>query len=254
MKMKKIGIVGGVGWPSTAEYYSGICRKSERWHLAKDPQAVPSTPEMCIESLDLNKAFSYIGRDDNESSWQQFDDYHRAALQRLVASGADFAVMACNSAHHRFASIVRGIDIPVLSILDAITKECVRLRSCEVLILGTALVMRSPRFRESFAKHGIEASGPNNEALRAQTVNLLGEIQLGRIDGAAKRLGTIAKQSFQQQFGAQPVVCLACTELPLAFPDHKMLATFDQDGVVYINSTVAHINAAFEFAIDQPNQ
>ena len=44
-----------------------------------------------IESLDLNKAFSYIGSDDNEESWRQFDDYHRAALKRLETSGADFA-------------------------------------------------------------------------------------------------------------------------------------------------------------------
>jgi aspartate racemase len=254
MKMKKIGIVGGIGWPSTAEYYVEICRKSERWHLAKNPHAVPSTPEMCIESLDLNKAFSCIGRDGDEDSWRQFDDYHRAALQRLAASGADFALIACNSAHHRFASIVRGIEIPVISILDVIAKECARIDACEVLILGTDLVMGSPRFRESFAKYGIEASGPNDDALRAQTVNLLGEIQLGKIDGAAKRLGTIAKQSFQQQFGAQPVACLACTELPLAFADHKTLATFNYDGVVYINSTAAHINAAFEFALDQWHQ
>jgi aspartate/glutamate racemase len=42
--MKKIGIVGGIGWPSTVDYYSEICRRSEQWHLARNPRAVPSTP------------------------------------------------------------------------------------------------------------------------------------------------------------------------------------------------------------------
>ncbi|MGB7151126.1 MAG: hypothetical protein WBD45_18350, partial [Terriglobales bacterium] len=61
--MKKIGIVGGLAWPSTVDYYSEICRRSERRgeQLAGSPRAVPSMPEMCIDSLDLNKAFSYIG-------------------------------------------------------------------------------------------------------------------------------------------------------------------------------------------------
>ena len=252
--MKKIGIVGGLAWPSTVDYYSEICRRSERWHLARNPQGVPSTPEISIESLDLNKAFSYIGSDDNEESWRQFDDYHRAALKRLETSGADFALMACNTAHHRFASIVRGIGIPVISILDVVAKESARMGACEVLILGTALTMRSPRFREGFAKYGVEAAAPHDEGLTAMTVSLITELQLGRMDGAAERLGGIAKTSFEQQFGAQPVVCLACTELPLAFPEQKMLTTFEYDGVLYINTGAVHINAAFDFAVNQAGQ
>ena len=92
--MKKIGIVGGVAWLSTVDYYSGICRRAEQWHLARNLQGPPSTPQMSIESLDLNKAASYLGTDDDEQSWSQFDDYHRAALERLEVSGVDFALMA----------------------------------------------------------------------------------------------------------------------------------------------------------------
>jgi hypothetical protein len=54
---------------------------------------------------------------------------------------------------------------------------------------------------------------------------------LGKLEGVAEWLGRIAKMSFEQQFGAQPVVCLACTELPLAFQEQKMLTTFEYDGV-----------------------
>src|SRR4029450_3048587 len=75
--MKKIGIVGGVAWPSTVDYYSEICKRSEGWHVARNPQCVPSTPEMSIEPLDFNKAVSYLGNDDDEESWSRFDDYHR---------------------------------------------------------------------------------------------------------------------------------------------------------------------------------
>jgi aspartate racemase len=70
--VKKIGIVGGVGWQSTVHYYSELCRRSEQWHLAASLPGVPSTPEITIESLDLAVAISYLGSDD-EQSWSRFD-------------------------------------------------------------------------------------------------------------------------------------------------------------------------------------
>ena len=249
--MKKVGIVGGVAWPSTVDYYSEICRRSERWHLARHPQAVPSTPEMTIESLDLNKAISYLGTDGDERSWAQFDDYHRAALQRVEGSGADFALMASNTPHHRFDTIVRGIGIPVLSIFETVAKESARIGAREILILGTALTMKSSRFREEFARYSVIAAGPHDEAVRDMTLDLIKDLQVGKLEGAAERLGRIARMSFERQFRVQPVVCLACTELPSAFQEQKMLTTFRYDGVLYINTTAVHINAAFDFAVNQ---
>src|SRR5229473_360103 len=120
--MKKIGIVGGVAWLSTVDYYTEICRRSERWHFERNLPGVPSTPEMSIESLDLNKAVSYRGVDGDEESWSQYDSYFRVALQRLEASGADFAVIASNSPHHRLTSIVRGVGIPVIDIWEVAAK------------------------------------------------------------------------------------------------------------------------------------
>jgi len=248
--MKKIGIVGGVAWPSTVDYYAEICRRSERWHLARNPQSVSSTPEMSIESLDLRKAVSFLGIDDDEDSWMQFDDYHRSALRRLEASGADFALMASNTPHHRFAPIVRGIGIPVISIFEVVAKESARIGASEVLILGTAQTMRSVRFRDEFAKYGIEATGPGDETTRAMTIELIAELQLGRLAGAAERLGKLAKACFEHQFKTQPLVCLACTELALAFQEHKALSTFEYDGVLYLNSTAVHISAAFDLAVN----
>src|SRR5258708_7709055 len=109
--MKKNGIGGGVAWLSSVDYYSEICRRSERRDIARGAQGLPSIPEMSIESLDLSKAVSYLGVDGDEESWSRFDDYHRAALRRLEASGCDFAVMASNTPHDRYAAIVRGIGI-----------------------------------------------------------------------------------------------------------------------------------------------
>jgi aspartate racemase len=229
--MKKIGIVGGVAWASTVEYYSEICRRSE-----------PATPEIGIESLDLNKAVSYLGTDGNEDSWRQFDAYHRAALQRLESSGAAFALIASNTPHHRLEAIVHGVTIPVVSIFEAVARESARIGTKQVLILGTALTMSSPVFRNEFAKYGIEAAGPNDESTRSVIIELIKDLQQGKLDGAAERLAGIAKGK---------VTCLACTELPLAFPREKRLPTFESNGILYINSTIAHVNAAVNFALDK---
>jgi aspartate racemase len=236
--MKKIGIVGGVAWASTVDYYSEICRRSEEF-------SPPAMPEISIESLDLGKAVSYIGIDGHEESWRQFDEYHRAALQRLEASGAAFALIASNTPHHRLEAIVRGVAIPVISIFEAVAKESARIGTKQVLILGTALTMSSPVFRNEFAKYGIEAAAPDAESTRSSTIALIKDLQLGKLEGASEQLGRIAKSSSQR------VACLACTELPLAFPREKRLPTFESDGILYINSTIVHVNAALNFARDK---
>jgi aspartate racemase len=248
--MKKIGIVGGVGWRATVDYYSGLCHRSEALHLAHARQGSPSMPEMIIESLDLNKAVSYLGIDGDEESWLRFDEYHHAALSSLEAAGAEVAIMASNSPHHRFDTIVHGVTIPVISIFDVAARESARLGACQVLILGTQVTMNSPKFRQEFAKHGVEAAGPCDEAARAIILELIAELQLGRLDGAAERLGVVAANSFERQFKGQPIVCLACTELPLAFPELKSRTSFEYSGVLYINTTLVHINAAFDFALE----
>jgi len=246
--MKKIGMVGGIAWLSTAEYYMELCRRSEERHIARKDPGLPGTPEMSIESLDLNRAFSLVGDDEDGASWAGFEEYHRAALMRVEQSGADFAVIASNTPHIRWAEITRGIRIPVLSIIDAVARECAGIGAREMLILGTKPTMKAARFREGFFKHGIAAAGPRDETGLSETAELIHGLQRGKTAGAAGRVEEIARGAFGQ-FGGQPAVALCCTELPLAFPEEKVKTTFQRNGITYLNSTLIHIQAAFEFAI-----
>lgn len=248
-EMKKIGIVGGVAWASTVEYYTEICRLSEERHIAGDCAGAPATPEMTIESLDHRKAVSYLG-DQSDESWKQFDDYHRAALLRLETAGADFALIASNTPHHRFESIVGGVAIPVLDLFEVAALEAARAHAPRVLILGTAITMNSERLREKFLQSGIEAAGPIHDRLRASIVGLIRDLQCGQTSGAAERLSAVAKACAQEQPGPQPLVCLACTELPLAFPEFKSRPSFLFHGLTYLNTTIVHARAAFDRAVD----
>ena len=84
---------------------------------------------------------------------------------------------------------------------------------------------------------------------RRSTVELIQDLQLGKVEGAAKRLTAIAEECYQQ-FKRQPLVCLACTELPCAFPERKMFPIFGVDDILYVNTAILHANAAFNFAVE----
>jgi aspartate racemase len=202
---------------------------------------------MSIESLDIQKAISYLGNDDNEASWLQFDDYHRVALLRLAASGAGFALLASNTPHHRFETIVRGVGIPVIDLYAVIAEHCARIEAGRVLILGTAFTMKSQRLHNAFATVGVNAAAPQGAAAR-DVVQLIADLHINRLAGARERIARIARISFAQPTAPQ-TVCLACTELVLAFPEHKRTAAFELDGIRYINASALHMDAAFELAM-----
>jgi aspartate racemase len=247
-RCKKIGILGGTGWPSTAHYYAELCRRSEARDLAADASRLPTTPEMCIESLDLRRAVSLIGTDGDESSWRQFDDYHRTGLQRLRASGADFGMMASNTPHHRYSAIVTDVDMPVLNMFDAVARHCRLAGHREVLILGTALTMRSQVLRDAFTAQDIEASVPVDSGHREAVLSLISKLQRGESEGAAQSIEALVHEARLHQFADPPAVCLACTELPLAFPLQLDCEAFDREGIWYVNSSVVHIETALSFA------
>lgn len=249
--MNKIGIVGGVAWPSTVDYYAGLCRRSERRHRALGLRGPAPMPEMAIESLDVRRAIGLLGRAGDEASWTLFDDYHRAALRRLEASGAALAVIASNTPHDRLQEIVRGVAIPVIDLVEAAARACAGLGATRVLLLGTAVTMDSARFREGFARWGVEAAAPGDAALRAQVAALIAELQAGVRHDAGERLRGIVRAACGGIPGPSLAVCLACTELPLAFPAHADEAVFDLGGVAWVNTTAAHVDAAFALAVGE---
>lgn len=161
-------------------------------------------------SLDLRYAVSLIGVDGDESSWQQFDDYHRIALKRLQASDADFVVMASNTPHHRYSAIVSGVDIPVLNLFEAVAQHCQAEGHREVLILGTALTMRSQVLRDAFTAKGINASAPAGRNHREAVLALIATLQRGDSEGAARSIAALAREATGCHFTAE-----AAPSLPL---------------------------------------
>jgi aspartate racemase len=243
--MKKLGIVGGVAWPSTIDYYRAICRLSLAHHEGQTAGGPPPTPEIAIESLNINKAYSLRGGTiDDDASWSRYDEYFRGALRRLEASGAGLALIASNTPHNRFDAITKGIGIPVLSLFEAIGVECKRQRIREMLILGTAPTMEAGIFPEVLARHGVKGSPPAAQQDRAQVTALISELYGEHSRNAAARVQVLVDASYPAT-GAPRTVCLACTELPLAFPQMERASQIAVGDVTYLNTTLIHAKAAF---------
>ncbi len=247
--MKKIGIVGGVGWPSTIEYYRAICKLSQD-HFSESAISGPSPiPEMHIESLNINYSVRCRGVPGQNATWMKFDEYFRGALKRLEDSGVDFAIIASNTPHNRFDSIIEGIQIPVISIFEAVAKSCRTHGIKDLLILGTGPTMSSQVFPECLKKHGIDAFVPAKDEDKAVIIELIGELYKGACEGGHHTIYQIVRSSYGDTGDGQKAVCLACTELPLAFKGKEDVATFEEKDVFCINTSIIHAKAAFDYAV-----
>lgn len=245
--MKKIGLVGGIAWLSTVEYYRGLCLQSEQRLRLRRRRSALAMPEIIIESLDLHRAVAYIGKDDSDQAWSQFDHYHRSALRRLEVSGAEVAAIASFTAHHRLTHIMRGIHIPVVDVFDIVARECARMGAEQALILGTVATMNSTRLRAVCAARGVDVAGPREQAARRSVQRLIDRLHRAKdVHTSGQRIDDIVRREVMRQPDS-PVV-LACTELPLAFPGALSGSVFRRRGRTYINATAAHVGALLDHA------
>lgn len=241
--MRKLGIIGGLAWPSTLDYYRLLCEKAATRFAHQGALPPYPTPPMVIESLNITETRALRGEPGCESSWAAYDAMFRDSFRRLQGSGADFGLIACNTPHVRFESITRGLDLPVISILETTARAVRASRDSRALILGTPLTMRSTAYADVLRSFGIQPLALPDEHVVAALDRLIDEdLSRGEIGGAGAHILDLCREAIP---GAEDVsVCLACTELPRAFPEHQDKVRFRIGGFSFVNTTVAHVEAA----------
>lgn len=249
--MRKIGIIGGLAWPSTVDYYRLLCTKANEHFRALGHGPPFPTPPIVLESLNIDETRSARGVDGDERSWQRYDGIFKDAFRRLEQAGAQIGFIASNTPHMRIHSIRKGLSLPIISILETTALKVSSLRKPKALVLGTPMTMRSTVYPETLSAHGIAAL----PALSAQEIDSVGrlidvELYQGQIEGAKEQIVSLCKHHVG--LSAKDVaVCLACTELPLAFPEHRDDAHFEVEGVQFVNTTVAHAEAVLAEALSE---
>jgi aspartate racemase len=109
--------------------------------------------------------------------------------------------------------------------------------------------MRSPIILDMFRQYGIRAFAPALQSVKDSVASLIEHLQAGNRANVAEQLHELATKELQDACARNAAVCLACTELPLAFDGLTQEGVFEWHGTTYINTTAIHSRAAVDYAL-----
>jgi len=233
---RRLGIVGGVGPESTADYYH---RLIERW---RERGPANTYPQVVIDSLNSRAALGAMLEGDIEPSVELFG----ASVERLAAARAGLAIIASVMMHMAFPRVAAVAPIPLLSILDAMVADAQRRGVRRLGILGALPTVEGDFFARPFFEAGIELVRPR-EADRAWVHEIyFNELVRGVVlDDTRARLVAII-DSMHVKDGVEAVI-LGGTELPL------ILREPEYAGVPMLDSVGIHVEAALDWLLaDSP--
>ena len=226
--MRKLGIVGGATWNSTALYYDHINRAVARrlggLHSAR----------LIIESFDFEDYASFQRADD----WVGGNAMIVEAARRLAAGGAEGLLLASNTMHKAARDVVEATGLPIIDIREATAERISADRRSRIALLGTRFTMVEPFAREPYEAKGIHLQDLT-PLWRAEVDRIIyEELAAGRVvRDSQRKLKTLITELAKQKVQA---IVLGCTELVLAVDVRaNVLPVYD--------TTAIHAAAAVEW-------
>ncbi|MFJ4697259.1 aspartate/glutamate racemase family protein [Streptomyces sp. NPDC088768] len=201
--MKTIGLIGGMSWESTAEYYrllnEGVRERLGGLHSAK----------CVLYSVD----FAEIERLQVAGLWEEAGQVLADAARSLRAAGADLLLICTNTMHKVAGQVEAAVDVPLLHLADA-TASAVRTAGLRrVGLLGTAFTMEQDFYRDRVAGHGLEVLVPGADDRALVHRVIYEELCLGIIrEESRAAYGEVIGRLVAA--GAEGVI-LGCTEIEL---------------------------------------
>lgn len=233
--MKTIGLIGGMSWESSQEYYRIINEETKArlggLHSAK--------------SLMYSMNFAEIEALQHANEWGAATKLMIEAAQSLERGGADFIVICTNTMHKTAEDVERAISVPLLHIADATAKEVKEKGIARVALLGTKFTMEQDFYKGRLvSKFGLDVITPSNEDRQTVHDIIYEELCLGEIKEGSRQKYLEIIRKLQDQ-GAQGVI-LGCTEIGL------LVKQGDVDMPVF-DTTFIHANAAVTAALVSKN-
>jgi aspartate racemase len=214
-RMRRIGVIGGMSWYSTAEYYRVI---NER---VQERLGGHHSADLLVHSLD----FAEIRRCQIDGDWEQAGKIMATSAAGLVGAGAELVVLATNLMHKAAGAIEEAIPVPFLHIADAVGEEAARLGARRLGLLGTSPVLQQGFYAERLARHGIGTVVPDAPTRARLDEIIFNELTVGEVRPESQAELRAVVDALAAD-GAQ-AVALACTELELAITiaDVPLIAT-----------------------------
>lgn len=231
--MKTIGLIGGMSWESSIEYYriinEVIREKLGGLHSAK--------------SVMVSVDFAQIEELQNQNRWSEATEFMIDAAYQVAAAGADFLLIATNTMHKMYDEVQAALNIPVLHIADATALKIKEAGFNKIGLLGTIYTMEQEFYKGRLSElYGLDVLVPAK--IDRQLVNqiIYDQLVIGQIKPESKAEFTRVIANLVEM-GAQGIV-LGCTEIPLLVdPEQMPVPSFD--------TTYIHAELAVEIALGE---
>ncbi len=230
--MKTLGLIGGMTWSSTVEYYKYINRITNQ-KLGGDHSA-----KCILRSLDFSDIVENNRKNDMDGIAAMLAD----AARNLQNAGADAIVICANTMHMHADVIQRQIGIPIIHLVVATANEITRRELKTVALLGTKYTMELDFYKTILAEYEIVTMIPGQADRDFIHATIYKELARGKFLSDTKQhyldiIGRLAAD------GAEGVI-LGCTEIPL-------LITSNDSPIPSFDTTYIHASAAVEFALSE---
>ena len=228
---KTIGLIGGIGWASTLEYY----RLLNEMLVARIGPA--HSARIMLVSIDQADFVAHAAQADSHA----IEQFLVKEGQRLQGMGADFFLLCANGAHRFAPAVVPRIGLPFISIVEETAKRVQQSGVRKVGLLGVKQTMAGRFYHDALAQRGIATVTPDAADQEVVHDIIYKELVQNIVTDASRNifLGIIEKLRLQ---GVQGVI-LGCTEIPL-------LVKFGDIDLLLFDTTEIHCEAAVAFAIE----
>jgi aspartate racemase len=230
--LKKIGLVGGLGWVSTLEYYKLINT------FINQRLGGHNSAHIIIESLDEGRFLENQSKDITEKLCEEMI---LDAVDVLVCGGAEVVALCANGLHRFMPTIKAKYDVEVVDIRDATAKSIRNLGLDRVGLIGVQKTMETEFYKSVLKRHSIKSVVPESDSRKYIHEKIISELVLNKFSPETKH-GFLSVIEELIDNNVQSVI-LGCTEIPL------LLTVSEHNGVPLLSTTEIHCREIVESAL-----
>lgn len=228
--MKTIGLIGGLSWESTTDYYRYINT------LVKEKMGGLHSAKCLLYSFDFEEIVAL----QKAGHWEKATELMINAAKTLEAGGADVVLICTNTMHKMAKEVQASLSIPLLHIAEVTGNKAKEAGLKKVGLLGTMFTMEHVFYKETLLDQGIETIVPEKEDRESVHHIIFDELCKGIILPESKKTYIRIIEKLIDQ-GAEGVI-LGCTEIPL-------LIKQEDSSIPLFDTTFLHAKAAVSFAL-----
>lgn len=228
--MKTIGLIGGLSWESTTDYYRYINT------LVKEKMGGLHSAKCLLYSFDFEEIVAL----QKAGHWEKATELMINAAKTLEAGGADVVLICTNTMHKMAKEVQASLSIPLLHIAEVTGNKAKEAGLKKVGLLGTMFTMEHAFYKETLLDQGIETIVPEKEERESVHHIIFDELCKGIILPESKKTYIRIIEKLIDQ-GAEGVI-LGCTEIPL-------LIKQEDSSIPLFDTTFLHAKAAVSFAL-----